>query len=259
MLVFVASVSFTGIVIKKAASVIPEASEIEAVMISNSNWVYVDQGQFGFEIKHLDLNKPYASDLPIYYTDEAIELVRKLQGKIIDNPGYTFDNSFYLVYFLKDGTKEIRYFKLISTKSNDGTLDKITTAIFDLEEFKLKQYPFIYDELISDNWRRAYLTIYADVNSVMELDASQIKGLRNELKKDFDIQLLTQEYSLNAWIIGEPLNDYNYFDNKSYYDSKEIPNQMSLVIKSATEKEYNIQITEDYIHTYEYLKSLNTK
>lgn len=259
----------TNITAGKFEATVPEASEIRAVYLGTDNYIWSENYEETWDIhnaKEEDIDKsPYAV---LYKDPENIEAIVALHKEVIKNQEYYNYGSFNIVYFYENGERLYRYYELTQSEVYDKAKDQYLWKIANTAEFKKEKMPFIYDDefyksidIISFNVHYENQDKYSEDIGINKSNVD-MNILREKLKNDFNNVLLRGEGHLNYILMDR----YGYYDRYSFdkmietevVERKETFNISINYNRGNIKKDdyISFRITEDYIETFEYLKTL---
>jgi hypothetical protein len=224
MTIFISFVLISGMITKHYESYIPNLEDIEGVLITNRQYFYNEDSDHHYTLSDIEISMNEYDETTIYASEEAIEAICSIHKTILNDDTYNRYASVNIVYFLNDGNKIRRYYRLdnvygISDEEIDEEINlDIDEAAHRLEltrEYKYEVLKFIYDDDYSKSWQNKEVSFsYKMVqNKKVFLTQNDILDLREALKKD--LEEYTNGSHSNLLVVLSQNN--NYFHDFDYY------------------------------------------
>ena len=188
MVVFVSVVLASGFTVKLLEKNIPDISEIDSIMVSSTNNVFLPSKNDHVNLRSIDSDDIEKYKLPVYQSDEAKQLILELHQSLINNPNYNYHTDINIVYYLKDGSKKTRYFDLGYSKGDyNEELNEIFAELRKTKEHKENVYPYFY----KDDYRDLLKNISIEMNSKsynekIYLSKAEVEKFAFAVKQDID-------------------------------------------------------------------------
>ena len=221
--IFVIFTGVTNISVKKFESYIPDIENVEGVYISNGSWIYSEE--LGHSIRIYDiysnereLERKFIDSL-LYKDKENISNIMNLHKELMSNNKYFEYKDVSILYRLKNGKSLVRYYSLdydenyVEKNEIEGSSNEIILS----DEYKLKNFKFIYDDEFAENSKIINMEFYDGnlQNRTLKMNDLEIKELRSALKKDYDNALKKSKYKFE-WLLNP--KDANSIIKKYKYD-----------------------------------------
>jgi len=258
MVVFLSIVLASGFIVKLIEKDIPEISEIESVFVSSSNEIFVPTQNEVISLRKIDSVDLERSELPVYESDESIQLILDLHNSLIDNPKYNYYNDINIVYYLKDGSKVVRYFNL--GHYSDDYNKEVGQLLIDLmmtEEHKKLVYPFFYKDEYRDLMKNISIEINGDIyNDKISLSQSEREQFASAVKQD--IEYYYTHKSDGIIMIGYQTNYINFPREISgdVYEGNTANDYLYITIWSGDRRFKNFDIPSYFVHTRAFIKDI---
>ena len=223
MAVFVAMMGCTLSIASYYKDAVPSAEDVRIAYVGNSRWVYdsirtlaEDDGQ----LSENDISLIQKSSGAVLFTDnENIKAVTELHRAILsDNKYYDEENYYYnpeinIIYYMKDGKFILREYKINNDSGVDNSVkDEIANRILSSQEFKEKNYYYLYDEKYysgTDYIINMHIWYDGTVSAPVEVNAGAI---RECLMKDINERLSKNDGSflmLTCYNYDLPYKEYD--------------------------------------------------
>lgn len=233
LVIFVLGVSIAGFAVKSAEANIPETQEIKGIIISQSEFVYIDEKEQSVRLSELEWYQRDNPQIMLFTSTEAINVLRDLHAAFVENNRYSERVSFNMVYFLEDGSKINRYFE--TRYDNDvinNNLNTISKRYGELDEYRRAALPMLY----AVEPEGVTLEIYQNVNSSFVLTADQYQELANALISDIEKVKAENDTHLLAL-----RNTNQYFDYYAY----DMKRDVEIATKEVNDDYYYIRLYND--------------
>jgi len=268
MTIFIGFVFVGGVVTKQYENKIPNINEIEGIVISNDNGVYIEEKEEYVNFYDIELSFEKYDDIVIYKSEEAKKAIIDIHKAILENDSYDRYANVNIIYFLKDGSELKRYYRLGENRYyepdhtkeerkiiTNNKLNDAAKKLLDTDEFKEKVLKFIYDDSYSENFSNGKITINGNES---EFTKEDIVNLRNALKKDMEINIFEKNLNMIYVLVNNTenyLNEYSY--NVERYDNKHREvyiERMDITFDQGTKKTHYYTIPSSFNNTTEFLK-----
>jgi hypothetical protein len=269
MAVFVAMTGSTVVIASRYKNVVPAAEDVRVAYVGNDGWLYnsikryiEDDGQLSEDDISV-LRENYGT---VLFTDrENIETVTDLHKEILSDNNYYDEKEYYyspqidIIYGMKDGSFIIREYRIYNNSGADNaTKDEIAHRLLNSQEFKEKNYYYLYDEKYysGNDYLLSFRLWYNGIESAsVELNT---EGIRQHLIKDIDEKSGKTDNNFLR------LSSYNYdmpykeYDGIMYYldidvIDKNRPDYYEGGKPVYNDKVYTIELDEDFKNTRKYL------
>ncbi|SHI42418.1 hypothetical protein SAMN02745751_00318 [Dethiosulfatibacter aminovorans DSM 17477] len=280
VVVFLLFVVGSDMMTEKFESYVPSPVDVSSVYIGQNTWVYSAEKEEGREIYSASEAFVEGADMVLFKTASEIQDITNLHREVIKNQDYYYYSNFVIVYYMKDGEKVYRYYKLDDSEDYKGEKDRFITAVVNGDEFKKRKLNFIYDDVYYDGLDIQSIDVsYQDENynsRVVPLKAEDvdIDLLRDNMRKDYDDYLSSCGACMDM-VVGYRSNDYslryNYIPDADYYSgsiktvdavSREgFTVNLYLYSNKMDDKGYNniyIDVNKNMANTFNYLKSFDS-
>lgn len=278
MVVFLLFVVVSDITTEKFESYVPSPVDVSSVYMGQNTWVYSNTEEEGREIYSASEEFVEGADQVLFRSTSEIQDITNLHREVIKNQDYYYSSSFVIVYYMKDGERVYRYYRLDDSEDYKGEKDRFITAVVNGDELKRKKLGFIYDEMYYRGLEIQSIDVsYQDDNynsRVVPLKAGDldIDLLRENMRKDYDDYLSSCGACMDM-LVAYWKNDYslryNYRPYESY-DSGRIKTvekvsregftvNLYLYTNKLDDRGYNniyIEVNKNMTNTFNYLKSL---
>lgn len=268
MALFILFISITGVVVRRYESYIPESEEIVAAFINGSDYIYIDDKRDIDGISDLDLEiaKKY-DQINIFTSKESIEAIRSIQKSVIENQKYRNYGEVHIVYFLKNGDKLSRYYRLlydysyeedIDIEEVNADLDKYAQVLEDTDDYRNQALRFIYDDDFSRNWKMTEVEINSEGNDKLYLNSDELYELRMRLKQDLEVNMNKEENSLSM-VLRQDIGayfDYYYYEKVNTVEREVHVPSFSIRIKYGSEYDRYLNMSNQNKNTSEYILML---
>ena len=267
MTMFIGFVFVGGVVTKQYENKIPNINEIEGVVISNDNGIYIEEKEEYVKYYDIDISFEKYDDIVIYKSDEAKKAIIDIHKAILENNSYERYNNVNIIYFLKDGSEFKRYYRLGENRyyepdhTNEErkiiTNDKLNDAAKNLvstDEFKEKVLKFIYDDIYSENFTNGKTMINGNE---IEFTKKDIVNLRNALKKDIEKNMVGKDLIMIYALVNNTenyLNQYSY-NMEKYDENRDVYiERMNITFDQGSKRAHYYAIPSFFNNTMEFLK-----
>lgn len=196
MSIFIVIVAIAGFAILSVERVLPEASEVAAVLVSNSDHVILPMDQsFRRQVTSLEYEDLIQLDLPLYESEDAIEYIIALHDIIVHEDrnkikDYNSDN-LNIIYFMKDGTTVKRYFSIpYSEELRSAAMNQTMKNLMTTDDNKAVRFPIILSETYRNHFKELRFDIDKDERFVLESKADIegfVAAFKLDLEKYFEI------------------------------------------------------------------------
>jgi len=181
-----------GFVTNKADQSLPEADEIESVMVSSRSQFYKHYGE-STSITRIEDKDYMAYGVDFYTSPEAIESVLKVNEGIVDGKGLPNYFDLNIIYKLKDGSYVRRYYSIFDGEGEfvgDINQSSYALGLYELirtDEYKAGQYPLVYDHDLIEGSEISFLNIQVQgEDHILSLDQAMLEELQDHLKADLE-------------------------------------------------------------------------
>ncbi len=267
MTMFIGFVFVGGVVTKQYENKIPNINEIEGVVISNDNGIYIEEKEEYVKYYDIDISFEKYDDIVIYKSDEAKKAIIDIHKAILENDSYERYLNVNIVYFLKDGSEFKRYYRLGENRYYEPdhtkeereiiTNDKLNDAAKNLvstDEFKEKVLKFIYDDIYSENFTNGKTMINGNE---IEFTKKDIVNLRNALKEDIEKNIVEKDLSMLFALVNNTenyLNKYSY-NMEKYDENRDVYiERMNITFDQGSKRTHYYTIPSFFNNTMEFLK-----
>lgn len=225
---FIALTGSTVAIANKYKNVVPDSEDVEMACVSSSSWILNRINQSLNDDNVLDqetlLKLQRENGITIFTETENIENIVELQNELINNQSYYFGDYYYrrnivIIYWMSDGSYLIRDYKIDENSEDDSInlkKDEIAHNIITSQEFKEKQYYYLYDEnYYSDR------NIYCNLRDARNYEMMEVKidldELRDSLTNDIDILMMKKDKTFERLLYGNYSHSIEKKDNDEGY------------------------------------------
>lgn len=269
MAIFFTIVLIAGFSVKHFESKIPDLEDIEAVVMTDSTWVYFDKLDKSISVINLSYEDALAYNVSMYEDEKNIKLITDIHRSILENDNYQYYANVNIIYYLKNGKQVKRYFRL---EPNDRQpfnteLDDIAEIFEETDEFKSFVMPYVYDEKYAQNFIDGQIWVDTSIGQKHLLITPELnEGLRIAIEKDIEeaVKNPTSFHSLNydshyGYYNSKRNMTYETVEEEAVTDSVEdiYYEYTSIRISSLEEDVIYLNLDIGFRHTYDYIKSLD--
>lgn len=253
MVSFVVLVFATGMIVKSYENNFPELEDIEGVLLTRDQWIYIEgsdiKGEF-LELKDVELKHDQYKEVRIYTSREAIKAILEIHKSLVEDTSYWRYANINFVYYLDDGSTTRRYYSIEPTGDFNHELDDLSQALEQTEEFKEVMMPFIYVEEYANEFRNATLDIHTQQDTVtLFLTDERFDSLRRAMRIDAD-NILSEGFSdFETTVIGNSLFYLNDKFSKEHGYDEPNKNNYSIRLYGGSGYEEYFDITNSFTHT----------
>lgn len=225
---FIALTGSTIAIANKYKNVVPNSEDVEMACVGSSSWILNRVNQSLNDDNVLDqetlLKLQRENGITLFTETENIENIAELQNELINNQSYYFGDYYYrsnivIIYWMSDGSYLIRDYN-IDGISEDNSInlkkDEIANRIITSQEFKEKQYYYLYDENYYSD-RNIYCNLRYARNYEMMAVKIDLDELRDSLKNDIDILMTKKDKTFEGLLYGNYFHSIEKKDNDEGY------------------------------------------
>lgn len=192
---------------------VPADEDIYGIMIADNAYITLPSDEYGSEsISRISLKDIEENHIPLYKSPASIGIIKEIHNQILVNNSITAYYDFNIVYFLKDGSKVVRYFETDNYQHTNNTyneeLDMLFDKVMELEDNLAVRFPIVYSNDYRNQFENLAVRVTINDDEMFYLDRAKTVLVFNALRKDIN------QYAINS---KDYVDSFSYNSKHVYF------------------------------------------